>query len=188
MKYSLSDNIVSIPAIPLPIYIYLRRKVNSQDLFLRWNVNMGDWVEKGQPIASYNTKPLKFLKGIFKWTTLNATVRSPFDGIITFIGNKEFSEYPKYSNWKEFVRENHNSDGNHYDNLEVLFSIRPTDSFNSWQSLYSTYKDIVDYIYYTTDENSPQDGNSVLSPSSVLFHLEMLCYSKIIINKPRLKK
>lgn len=170
---------INIPAIPLPIYIYLRKRTHNSNL-VNWRVKNGEWVQKNQVIATYNVKPIKVRSGFFSRRKIEPNVIAPFDGVIEEIFDIEYTEYPNYSSWKDFV--GHQSKEIHFQNLKTFFSIRPTEKIDVI-SLSEVYTNIIDYIYFTTDEKNPRDGCIALSPNQILFNTNMLVYTTILINK-----
>ena len=169
--------------IPLPIYTYLRKLSDNTAPLITWNIKIGDWVQKGQIIAVCNVKDFKKKRNFFWSKKYEATIKSPFDGIVTFINNREFCEYPDYKDWNEFMDNSNNLNGKHYESLDYLFKIRPTGEYLEtieFTKLYKVYENLTKYVATTSKEVYPNRGNRELSPKNILFYAEMLCYSKVI--------
>lgn len=172
------NKVFKIPAIPLEIYTHLRKRSKSSAPIIEWKVREGDWVESFQTLALYKTEPVKIGYKLFKQKIVEAKIVAPFEGIITFISDAEFTEYPEYSSWSDFKDSLRN--GEHGKKLEILFSIRKTDrKYIHQRKLSDTYWNILNYIHYTTNEEVPRKKISMDS-NSIRFYLEMLSDTQML--------
>jgi len=148
---------ILVPAIPQEIWEGLKKATNDNRSFLNWKVNIGDWVNKGELLASYNVKSFEVLHGAKGKVDTRATIEAPISGKIAEIHRIEYAIW----DWKNIKMNgstfywsyNEKTENMpHLNNENILFSIHTPYPKKSIKNLdldaYSVYENIVDFGYF----------------------------------------